>query len=186
MSPEQITVGDEVEIGPATDVYALGTIFYEMLREGRRFRAIQPSRRWSRYENHDPPPPRRLRPRLPRDFETICLKCLEKDPARRFRSATALADDLARASAGRPIVARRVRFSERAMKWIRRQPVVTSLIAAVVAVTVAGTWGVSLAMASGQRGLAASRTASAGRPRTPAKPELGAPRTGTDTVSIVT
>src|SRR5260370_36005548 len=86
----------------------------------------------------DPVPPSRLQPGLPRDAETICLKCLQKDPQRRYANAAALAEDLDRFLAGRAILARPARAAEHIRKWIRRRPAVALLSAAVVAVTVLG------------------------------------------------
>src|SRR5687768_15251293 len=90
----------------------------------------------------EPVPPRRLQPAVPRDLETICLKCLEKAPGRRYESAAALADDLARWADGRTIRARSVGPGGRAARWARRNPAVAVLSAAVVLVAVAGLAGV--------------------------------------------
>ena len=141
MSPEQ-TGGKPNAIGPATDIYSLGTLLYEMLTGRPPFQGESTIETLDQIRHHEPPPPRRFRPRLPRDFETICLKCLEKESVRRYPSAVALADDLARALAGEPIVARPVRFPERAAKWVRRRPAIAALLAAVVLVTLVGATGV--------------------------------------------
>ena len=87
-------------------------------------------------------PPRRLNASIPRDLETICLKCLEKEPAKRYASAAALADDLRRYLAGEPIVARPVTRFERAVKWARRRPAIAALLGLVALVTALGLGGV--------------------------------------------
>src|SRR5262249_30238676 len=85
----------------------------------------------------EPAPPRRLRPDLPRDLDTLCLRCLEKHPRRRYAGAAALADDLRRFLDGRPIHARPVRAWERVWKWLRRRPATAGLLA-VTAAALAG------------------------------------------------
>jgi WD40 repeat protein/tRNA A-37 threonylcarbamoyl transferase component Bud32 len=130
MAPEQAE-GRLQAIGPPTDVYALGAILYELLTgrppfEGRSFVAILPH-----LLHDDPVPPRRLQLDVPRDLETICLKCLEKDPARRFRSGRALAEELGRFLRGEPIQSRPVGRLEQAWKWARRRPLVATLLASI-------------------------------------------------------
>ena len=117
----------------AVDVYALGVILYELLTARVPFQAATPVETMALVRDQDPVPPRRLHPAVPRDLDTICTKCLEKDPARRYPSAQALADDLEAFLAGRPIRARHVSGVERAARWCRRNPAVAASLAGVVA-----------------------------------------------------
>jgi WD40 repeat protein len=121
MSPEQ-AAGSHRSVGEATDIYALGAIIYEMLTGRPPFKAEEPLETLRQVISDEPVTPSRLRPRLPRDLETICLKCLHKEPGRRYASALALADDLRRYLEGRPIVARRSTALERSWRWCRRNP----------------------------------------------------------------
>ncbi|MGO9922044.1 MAG: protein kinase domain-containing protein [Isosphaeraceae bacterium] len=121
MAPEQ-SLGKRGTIGPPTDIYALGAILYEMLTGRPPFLAASTLETLEQVRSSDPVPPRQLQPGLPRDLETICLKCLSKDPARRYAPAAALADDLDRFLEGRPILARPVSRAERLVKWVRRHP----------------------------------------------------------------
>ena len=130
MAPEQAR-GETRAIGPAVDVYALGAILYETLTGRPPFRAETPSETVHQVIYQDPVPPSRLNARVPRDVETICLKCLEKEPARRYATAAALADDLRRARDGEPIRARPVPLWEKGWKWARRRPAITAMVAAV-------------------------------------------------------
>ena len=137
MAPEQAG-GRSKEIGPASDVYALGAILYELLTGRPPFRAETPFDTILQVVNEEPVPPSRLQPKLPRDLETICLKCLEKVPARRYVSAGALADDLQRFLDSQPIQARPTSAWERLAKWARRRPAVAALTAATLAIAVVG------------------------------------------------
>jgi serine/threonine-protein kinase len=127
MAPEQAAGGKDV--GPAADVYALGAILYECLTGRPPFRAPTVLETLEQVRTEEPVPISRLQPKTPRDLQTICLKCLAKDPARRYGSAAALADDLARFLHGEPIVARPVSSLERMRKWARRKPALAALLA---------------------------------------------------------
>jgi serine/threonine protein kinase/tetratricopeptide (TPR) repeat protein len=141
MAPEQAR-GQTRTTGPAADVYALGAILYEMLTGRPPFKATTPMDTVIQVVYDEPVPPSRLLSGVPRDLETICLKCLAKEPPRRYASAGDLADDLARYLAGEPIRARRTPLWERGVKWARRRPWAATLLALGVAsiVTLSGAW----------------------------------------------
>jgi WD40 repeat protein len=160
MAPEQASGS---RVGPAADTWALGVVLYECLTGRPPFVADSPALTLQRVVLLDPVSPSHLQPGVPRDLETICLKCLHKEPGRRYASAAALADDLDRFLAGRPILARPVSAAERGWKWVRRNPLAAFLLAAVVAVLLTGT-GVVLGLAGWA--LDNARQAAAGERRT--------------------
>jgi WD40 repeat protein/serine/threonine protein kinase len=128
MAPEQAR-GDISALGPGTDIYALGVILYELVTGRPPFQGATPLETLHRVVSEEALAPRRLQPRVSRDLETICLKCLEKEPHKRYSTALDLAEDLGRFQAGAPIQARPIGFLGRSWRWCRRRPAVAALIA---------------------------------------------------------
>jgi hypothetical protein len=128
MAPEQ-AAGQAKEVGPAADIYTLGAVLYRLLTGRPPFQAATPLDTVLQVVTKEPVPARQLQPGCPRDLETVCHKCLHKEPARRYASAADLAKDLRRFQAGEPIRARPVGRVERLAKWVRRRPALAALLA---------------------------------------------------------
>ncbi len=135
MAPEQAE-GRTKETGPAADIYSLGAILYDMLTGRPPFRGSTLLETLQQVKTLAPVAPKRLQPSLPYDLQTICLKSLEKEPAKRYATAGALAEDLRRFLAGEPILARPTPWYERSWKWVKRRPAVASLVAVLVLGTI--------------------------------------------------
>jgi hypothetical protein len=147
VAPEQIRRGPARAIGPPADVFSLGVVLYELLTGQRPFAATTLWEAVDRIEEGAYATPRSIARDVPHDLETICRKCLEGDPRRRYASAGALADDLERFLAGRPVHARPITTWTRAWKWARRNPWVASLSAGVCILLLAGGSGSTIAAA---------------------------------------
>jgi predicted Ser/Thr protein kinase len=131
MAPEQAE-GDKKQIGRPTDVYGLGAIFYEMLTGRPPFEGTSALAAMKMVTTEEPTPPSAISPNVPADLEAICLKCLEKSPARRYPSAQDLADDLRRFLSGQPVTARPAGRARRAWRWVRQHPGIVALVLLVL------------------------------------------------------
>ncbi|HVX16304.1 MAG TPA: protein kinase [Pirellulales bacterium] len=140
MSPEQAS-GRVHEVGPPADIYALGAMLYEMLAGRVPLRGASVLDTLQQVVAKEPVAPTQLEPKVPRDLETICLKCLQKEPAKRYARVDELAEDLRRFLAGEPILARPISAAERAWRWCKRNPRVATLSGAVALLVLV--WGVS-------------------------------------------
>jgi TolB-like protein/Flp pilus assembly protein TadD len=141
MAPEQAS-GRNEQLTSATDVYGLGAVLYQLLTGHPPFAGGTTYETIRLLLDTEPRQPRLWNPKIGRELSTICLKCLEKDPKRRYSSALALAEDLEHWLKHEPIRARRSGFVTRARKWVRRKPTIAALIAALVALAAAMGWDV--------------------------------------------
>ncbi len=137
MAPEQAT-GSSRGVDARADVYALGAVVYHLITGRPPFHGATPQAILRDVIERDPVLPRKLDATIPKEVETICMKCLEKSPARRYASAAALADDLGRHLRGEPIEARSVSFAGRGRRWVARHPAISALSGALAAAVIAG------------------------------------------------
>ena len=139
MAPEQ-AIGNNDAVSRVTDVYEIGAVLYHLLTGQPPFAGGTTYETIKLLLDTEPRPPRQLNPKIDRDLSTICLKCLEKDPKRRYSSALALAEDLERWLKHEPILARRIGIVGHSTRWIRRNPTAALLAASLVALAAAAGW----------------------------------------------
>src|SRR5262249_23317403 len=140
MAPEQ-AAGRTKEVGPLSDVYALGAVLYECLTGRPPFKAATSHQTLLQVLEDEPAAPRQLNPAIDRDLETVCRKALQKEPPRRYATARAMADDLGRYLRGESVLARPSGGVARALKWARRRPALAALYGLAVAVVILGGLG---------------------------------------------
>jgi TolB-like protein/Tfp pilus assembly protein PilF len=141
MAPEQ-AVGNNARVAGATDIYGLGAVLYQLLTGHPPFAGGTTFETVRLVLDTEPRKPRLLNPKVDRDLATICLKCLEKDPKRRYASALALAEDLEHWLKHEPILAHRTGIFTRGKKWVRRNPTIALLILSLAALAAAVSWNV--------------------------------------------
>lgn len=143
LAPEALRQGSAA-LSVASDIYALGVVLFELLTGRTPFAGAAPAALAALVENSEPPSPRLLAPAVPRDLETIVLKCLERDPARRYGSAVALAEDLRRFLDGEPIIARPLSPPDRFLRWCKRRPALATVWVLVTTLALGSTLAVGL------------------------------------------
>src|SRR6266550_1575728 len=139
MAPEQ-AIGNNAAISSVTDVYGIGAVLYQLLTGQPPFAGGATYETIKLLLDTEPKKPRLLNPKIDRDLSTMCLKCLEKDPKRRYSSALALAEDLERWLKHEPIQARHTGVFARGKKWVRRNPTTAGLMASLIALVAAASW----------------------------------------------
>jgi tetratricopeptide (TPR) repeat protein/tRNA A-37 threonylcarbamoyl transferase component Bud32 len=159
MSPEQAH-GRTHEIGSLSDLYSLGAILYELLTGRAPFVGTSMLETLDQVRNQDPVPPSRLQPNVPHDLETICLKCLQKEPGKRYESCVALGEDLHRFVAGEPIRARPIGHAEWLWRWCRRNPrvaVLSGVVAVLLGLVAASAIAIGLRLSREREAVAETR-----------------------------